>query len=322
MKKSSFERVIGAIPDAEKEKILKYKEERFDDQLFEELEGKEREKTPEELQIIDLANKMTNEIRKTYGLEDFDIPAKNIHIIKEGKWWRQDNVGATYKSDLQGVAMHEEPVRLAFAERVFHEMVHFKSYNALQITKSEKSEVDEYRVGLTVSTRDGKKMFFSNLNEAVTEEMVKRYVLKNVQALSENPLFSREIKQSREIISEYSNAKTSSGESLFNLDTYYAEIKGIRKLSGGGEVTNISTKGFTYREERRVLSMLINKLFEHNRERFKNTDEVFEMFAKGMMTGNILPIGKLIDGTFGAGTFRKIGESENPEVFKKAVGSL
>jgi hypothetical protein len=318
MKKSSFERVIGKVSDIEKEKILKSREEIFNDQAFEELEGKECEKTPEELQIIDLANKMTNEIRNKYGLENFDVPAKNIHIIKKEEWPRKGKDGF-YKSNFQGVAMPEEVVKLAFANTVFHEMVHFKSYNALQVTKAENPEIDDYRVGLTIKTRDGKKMFFSSLNEAITEEIVKRHFLENAKALSENPLFAQEIKQSREVIREHPNAKTNLGEPLFDSDTYYAEIK---KISDDKKVTTILTKAFTYAKERWALNTLINKLFERNRKNFKNTDEVFEVFEKGMMTGNILPIGRLVDGTFGKGTFRKIGESEDLEVFSSIVKSL
>jgi hypothetical protein len=162
-------------------------------------------------------------------------------------------------------------------------------------------------------------MFFSSLNEAITEEIVKRYFFKNAKALSENPLFAQEIKQSREVIREHPNAKTNLGEPLFDSDTYYAEIK---KISDDNKVTTILTKAFTYAKERWALNTLINKLFERNRKNFKNTDEVFEVFEKGMMTGNILPIGRLVDGTFGKGTFRKIGESEDLEVFSSIVKSL
>ncbi len=42
---SSFERVVGKISEKSKEQILKNKAEQFDDQIFEKLEGKEREKT-------------------------------------------------------------------------------------------------------------------------------------------------------------------------------------------------------------------------------------------------------------------------------------
>jgi hypothetical protein len=42
-----------------------------------------------------------------------------------------------------------------------------------------------------------------------------------------------------------------------------------------------------------------------------------------MLGGNLLTIGKLIDRTFGKGTFRKIGESDSdPKKLREFIGSL
>ncbi len=309
---SSFERVVGNISEVEKEQILRDKGERFDDQSFEDLRGKEREKTPEELQIISLANEATNEVRQTYGLEDFDIPPENIHVITEEAWPREKSA-AFFNSMLQGVAMREKLSNLAFMKTVFHEMLHFKSYNAAQITTGENPELDEYRLGLTVHTRDGRKMYFVNFNEAVTEEMTRRFARK----LLNNPLFADEIKQTKEVMGKHPQAVTASGEPLFDQDTFYAETQGskswresVDRLFGKlfGSSVKISTEGFTYQPERKILNTLIDKILERNQEKFKDREEVFEVFAKGMMTGNILPVGRLIEKTFGNGALRQIGE--------------
>src|SRR5258708_3354885 len=154
---SSFERIVGNVSAAEKENIKREFDDQFDDQAFEALVGKEREKTPEELRIIALANEVTNKLRKEYGLGDFDVPARNIHIIKEDEWpKRRGKEDAIYMSMLQGVVSREDEANLISMERILHEIVHFKSYQAAQVTKSEQSEVMEYRGGLRVNTRDGK----------------------------------------------------------------------------------------------------------------------------------------------------------------------
>lgn len=319
MKKSSFERVVGVIPEGEKERLLKSKEEVFDDQIFKELEGKEREKTPDELQLIDLANKITNDLRKKYGLEDFDIPRSNIHVVKKSEWFEKKGT-AYYESSLQSVILCEQSTKIEFAEKVFHEMLHFKSYAAMQLTRSDKPEITEYRIGLIVRTRDGKKRYFSSLNEAVTEEIVKRYTIEHIKELSNDPFLAEEIKQTRETINKYPDIKKNSGEPLFDDDIFYANV--VEVLEAERSVV-VAAKGFSYREERLALNSLINKLFNKNKENFKDQDEVFEIFEKGMITGNILPIGRLIDGTFGKGTFRKIGESDKDlEVWKKIINSL
>lgn len=323
---SSFERVVGNIPETEKEKILQEEGERFDDQIFEELKGKERKKTSEELQIISIVNEATNEIRQSYGMENFDIPPKNVHIIAEEAWPMEKSV-AFYNSMFQGIALREQPAKIVFMEKVFHEMLHFKSYNALQITTEENPELNEYRVGLTVHARNGKMMYFVNLNEAVTEEMTKKFAAK----LFNDSLFAKEMKQTENIMMRYPHAVTSSGKLLFDKDTFYAEVDGkkswgkaIGRLSGTQEKTKkITTECFTYRRERRILSTLIDKIIKRNPDKFHSREEVFEIFTKGMMTGNILPVGKLIEKTFGKGALRRIGELDiNIKAQENFINSL
>jgi hypothetical protein len=300
-KPSSIERVVGNISDTEKERILQERAEMFDDQVFDGLDGKEREKTPEEQRIISLANEITNQVRAKYGLGDFNVPPKNIHIVREEAW---PNEGmAVYNSMLQAVAVCERREKIEFMYGVIHEMIHFKSYNALQMTSEEDSKLAEYRLGLTVETRDGKIMYFKNLNEAVTEEITKRLAGELVKMFSKDPLFAEEINRTRDIISRYPDAIDKDGKPLFDDDVFYAEVRGV-----DGNKTNIRTTAFTYKHERKILNVLIDKIFEKDAKKFKDREEVFEVFACGMMTGNILPIGRLIDGSFGVGTLRRIGE--------------
>lgn len=324
---SSFERVIGNISETEKEQILRDKDDRFDDQIFEDLKGEEKEKTPEELQIISLANTATNEIRRKYGLKNFNIPPKNIHVISEMAWPAEKKGFALYNSLLQVIAIREQPVKMVFIKKISHELLHFKSYNALQITDGESPELGEYRVGLTLHTRDGQRRLFTNLNEAVTEEIIKNSAAK----LFDNPLFAEEIKQTENIIARYPQAVANSGEPLFNNDVYYAEVEGEKSLSKAvsrlldtqEKSKKITVEGFGYQAERKILNTLIDKILEKNPDKFKSSEEVFEIFAQGMMTGNILPVGRLIDKTFGIGTLRRIGElDQNIKEQENFVNSL
>lgn len=292
---SSIDQVVGKIPATEKKEILDEQKEAFNNQFFEKLRKKERGKTREELMIIEIANRETNKLRKKYGLEDFDIPADNIHIIFEKDWQREDVV-ALYNSLAQAVVIKERSEKTVFLKNMLHELIHFKSYNALQVTTGENPKLAEYRCGFTVTTRDGENRYFSNLNEAVTDELTKRIALK----LFNNPLFTDEIKQTKEVMEKYKNAVMDSGEPLFNEDIYHAKLN--------EENHTIVRDKFTYARERKILSILTDKILAKNSKNFKNKEEVFEIFAKGMVTGNILPVGRMIDGTFGAGTLRKIAE--------------
>lgn len=312
-KSSSFERIIGDISDAEKSDILRKMEDRFADQFFAEFEGKERKKTPEELKIISLANAATNQWRRKYGLKDFNVPQNNVHIIAENMW-PQEKGTALFNSMLQAIAMREQPAKLVLVKKVFHEMLHFKSYQALQVTSPANPVLSEYRLGLTAQARDGERIYFGSLNEAVTEEITKEFLATVVS----HPLFAQEVQQTRAIRVRHPNAVTASGEPLLNDDTFYVSQESrsswrdaLGRLFGGRrERVSLVAEEFTYKRERNMLNTLIDKILDRNRDRFADRGEVFDVFARSMMTGNMLPLGRLIERTFGHRTFRTIAEGD------------
>ena len=57
------------------------------------------------------------------------------------------------------------------------------------------------------------------------------------------------------------------------------------------------------------LKLLCEKLAATLPKRFASPTEVFAEFARAYYSGNLLTIGKLIDGVFGDGAFRRIGEA-------------
>jgi hypothetical protein len=101
-------------------------------------------------------------------------------------------------------------------------MLHFKSYNSMQITQGDESELDDYRMGLTVSTLEkvegprklGETILLMNFNEAVTEELTKQ----SVKELLGDSLFTDEAKRTGEVINKYPRAVSGSNEPLFNED--------------------------------------------------------------------------------------------------------
>ena len=304
----SFEKIVGNIQEETKEKLINMGKETFNNQAFEELKGLEREKTLEEQAIISLANKKTNRIREKYGLDDFDISEKNFHIVKEKKWPREKDT-AFYNQEYQSVVMEETLSNARFMTMVFHEMLHFKSYNARQTIDQDdgSKNVYAYRIGLEVFSRDGKHLRFRNLDEAVIEKMTKKYT----SEIFKYPPFKRlkeEMEQTKQLRKKGGYATTKDGKPLFDEDTFYAEVN---------KEKNIQVNEFSYKEERVILNNLIDKIFDRNSDRFKKREEVFEVFEKAMMTGNIFPLGKLIDGTFSKGTFRKLGDFNNEDELEK-----
>ena len=204
-------------------------------------------------------------------------------------------------------------------------MLHFKSYNALQVT-TEKGKLTQYRTGLKMRSRDGKRLYFKSLDEAVIEELTKRLVTE----LKGNTLFEDEVRKTEEIIIKYPKAKSTKGTPLFDKDTVYAEVEdkkswgaSVGRLVGLGEMfKKINTNKFTYPLEREILDIITKKILEKNTDQFDDTEEVFELFAKAVMTGNVLEVGKLIDTSFGVGTFRSIGKNSSIQTKIEFVKSL
>lgn len=203
-------------------------------------------------------------------------------------------------------------------------MVHFKSYNAVQVTSAANPEVREYRVGLVVHARDGHAQYFNNLNEAVTEEITKE-IIETV----EHPLLQGNVAQTERVRSQYPHATDPSGKPFFDDDTFYARLADETTLKdragrvfGKERSRALAGEGFGYRRERDTLRQLIEKLFRRNSQ-FKDVSEIHDLFRRGMMTGDILPLGRLIDRTFGKGTLRRIGELDSDiDAQEKFIKSL
>lgn len=311
---STFDRVVGHVSEAEKKSILKEAGERFANQSFEELEGLEREKTPDELHILSFVDDATNEIRRRYGLADFHIPEANFHVILADRWPKHKTT--SFVPMLQGGIIKERDGKMPFAKKIFHEMLHMKSYGALQATAETPSEIIDYRCGLTVKTRDGEHVRLVNLNEAVTEELTRRFVMEQF----DDPFFSEEARRTWETAQRFRNQRAHDGSLMFGDSTYFADVHEERSpvLDEFGNETGIydvrktyESENFTKERERAILDTLIRKLFERNPDRFEDPDAVFDLFARGMMTGDLMSLGRLIDRTFGEGALRKIGKLDS-----------
>lgn len=298
---TSLERVVGQLTEEKKAQIIEEHEEVFEQQKFSELFAHEVVKSPETTSIISLANDLTNRILARYGKEEFNIPTENIHIIKR-KEWKNRRGDARFNPRFQDIAMSEPYTKIDLLKKVVHETLHFKGHHAVQ-KKLGSPGLTEYRVGFTVKSRDGEREFFRNIDEAVIEELTKEAVMQ----VREQPPFDKETRRTQSVLRTDSGARRSDGTPLFNEDTYMAYVRRVNE-DGSAE---IRAGEFTYTDERRVLKKLIAKLRERNPGVFANDREVFDLFAQGVVTGNILPIGRLTDKTFGVGTFRRIGEMDN-----------
>lgn len=62
--------------------------------------------------------------------------------------------------------------------------------------------------------------------------------------------------------------------------------------------------------ERGLLIEFATKIFEKTKPQFDSVDAVIDVFIRAHITGNLLPIARLVESVFGKGSFRKLGEGD------------
>ncbi len=310
--KFPVEKVVGGSPEQKKDsrEILK---DVFEKQDLEGLDGIEVEKTSEMLEEIAVANAATAAVLEKYGINAEPIDARNIHVVRAESWPEHlSGTGAFFRFSHQCIILPDGSPKLKRFHSFVHEMFHFKSYLSAQVLPD--NRMTEYRVGFEVCTRDGEQIQFTPINEAVTENLT--YEAMHLQMTYD--AFFEEVARVREVMEQHAGTKKDTGEELFSEQTFHAEV-GEQQADG---TTPIFTSEFTYQVAREGLDKLIHKLYEANKASFKDPEEVGRFFIEGAFTGNILKIGKLIDRTFGTGTFRKLGELQTEESFLRFTEGL
>lgn len=58
----------------------------------------------------------------------------------------------------------------------------------------------------------------------------------------------------------------------------------------------------------KICNSLIDDLYNKNAGSFASREEVFNLFARAVMTGRLLSVARLLEKTYGKGSFRELGE--------------
>ncbi|MBI2120242.1 MAG: hypothetical protein HYT94_01300 [Parcubacteria group bacterium] len=300
MKTSSIDRVVGNLSRARKSAFLKGQAGIFHTQNIARLNRASLSKTRDQLKILAEVNTATNILRQKYGLEDFDVPSENVHIIKKETW---DTLATDvfFMAETQNIFLKEEPRNIRFAKKIFRAMTQFKSYGAVQKLHDGNGRIAEYRMGLYMRPRSHAKMaagvaYFQELNDAIVETLTRNYILSQ----SENPLFKKERDETHEI-QRYAKEL---GEQRFSDEDIY-DIRNSKQ-------NEFEIASFTCKQERAALKMIVDDIFWKNfgSGKFPKKDDIFTVFARAMFTGHLFELAHLMDKTFGKGTLRKIATPE------------
>lgn len=295
---SGLSRVAGVAKNLEKE-ILDDVKESFDKQKE---WDKEREKTSEELEIITGILQSLSGFVEKYGGKAPPFKQENIHVadydsFTEEEKKRLKSIGGKYNSAYQAAYViidYKNENRLSFALKVAHELLHFCAFQSVSV-----SGVNKLRPrieGFIVKTRNvdnQREFFFNDINEAITEELLKRFDVESFGSIS---TLSNDLEDRARVILANKNGKKF--EDIGNVTT----IKEIEGEHAGKFRTTIES--YKYVKARKKLWGVIQKIKEKNPDKFETEEDVFKLFANTYFTGNILQIARLV----GKEQFRKLGE--------------
>jgi hypothetical protein len=268
-------------------------EAQFTEEEIKEIEKEEVKKTPEQIAMINFINDEINQLMEKFGIESFDVPEKNIHLLnreffnkkfaKEG-YSNRSFFDPSRQMILVCADKFDNDIKLLdFAHTIFHEILHMKGKNVFEIfwNNDETISYKTYRVGyMAESTNEkdlgGKKhKHFEGFTEAIVETQTKSFVVDKLLKLPENKKY---------------------------LDKYNESVKNSNGLNDG----------FGGMYDRKVLDFVCDEIAKEFPEKYLNKESVFEEFLKANFTGRILETGRLVEKTFGKGSFRILGDM-NPD---------
>jgi hypothetical protein len=306
-------RIVGKASEEKKKELTKLILDRFGEfhgknlpeKIKEELEKNEIPKMPYEIEAIKIANDITNKLLERFGLTPFDIPDKNIHILpeklfKEIRGGIEKVRGSTFYKD-QLILINNEEIKDVFSkiEVIFHEIIHLKGHLSIEITEKESNSFGYriYRSGLEIVSsikklEEGLGFYaFKGLNEAVVEEIVKKNFW---EFIKRNPYLKEEY--------EWQNSEEAQKIKKELAEKHNIPIEEIMWVSKDGK----DYDNFGYYPQRKILYHIVKILYQDNIDKFKSQDEVMDLFIKAHFDGKILEIARLIEKSFGEGSFERI----------------
>ena len=298
------------------ERFGEYHYEQFSSRQRTILESSEIKKSKCEKLAIEKINEITNSILSEFKLDVFNVPERNVHLIPDKLFkeiTKDETITGATSEIMQLILLNAEALKdpMSRISAMLHEIIHLKSFLVLEVHEDLKRV---YRGGVTVgalrekSEKVGYFMMFGGLNEAIVTEIQKRYLKK---------CFS-------EVVSTLEKMSDLGSYDQFLIDEYHwqdsKEARNFkRKLikeafpdRGEDEIVWVgrNESGYDllgYYGQRKVLNYIVDVLFKDNTDRFNSKDEVMKLFFKAHFDGKLFAIAKLIEKSFGEGSFRIIG---------------
>lgn len=307
-------RIIGGASAESKEQKKKEIEQAFFSH-FESLSPQERDqlekfeypKSEKELAIISFANKETSRLMEEAGIKPYDVPVENYHIVPSELYKKAtDGDGtATTSNTKQAIIFDAQYFRdnpVNFGAVALHESLHLKAHFSIEVQEEyDKVNVTPYREGVTVRSlqSDGYHgkyhLHFAGLHEGIVAETEKRLLPKLLDypelAKEKEWLISDEAKEMRKKLAEK--------EEISEDDIIWVGKKG-----------EDDWETIPYLSQRNVLNYTCEEIQKQFPTEFQSADEVYKTFLNAHFTGQLLPLARLVEKTFGEGSFRLLGNMD------------
>lgn len=236
------------------------------------IEGLELEKTEKDKEIIELTSQKVDEYMRQHGRENIpEIPLNNIHLLKEGG--TEEHTKGNLSRGGTNSSLNSVIIDHDASDLRLAQTLFHELYHQKSYKALQVTKEDEPKFA---SYHTGFKLASRDGEEVYFKDLEEA-----LTSLAEQNFFT---------------------EVLINDERFRAEIEGMSEE----EKADL----FTRNGEREKLNTLVDKLFEANQDQFDSRDEILKMFFEAQATGRLLKVARLIEKTFGKGSFREIGEGK------------
>lgn len=311
MEKGPEIRIVGGASIEKKEQVKKEFEQAFFNH-FESLSPQEREqlekfeypKSNQELALIDFANEETSRLMQEAGIEPYNVPVDNFHIVPSELYKKvaDDGGTATTFSTKQGIIFDAQYFRdnpVNFGAVALHESLHLKAHFSMEVQEEgDKIKKTPYREGVAVRALQsagyhGKyHHHFKGLHEGIVAETEKRLLTK----LLDRPELAKEKEWFMSDEAKEIRKKLVEEREIPEDDIIWVGKKG-----------RDDWESVSYRQQRNVLNYVCAEIQKQFPDEYQSADDVYKVFLNAHFTGKLLPLARIVEKTFGEGSFRLLG---------------
>lgn len=306
-RESGVSSIVGIEPEQVAEVMAKYKK-AFEGHSGKTLETKpielfERDKTSEEVETMGTILGNIKPFVEHYQGVPVDVTLSHIHMLEKHKLdERTKKLTAEqdgfYEPEQQFIAIFDSGNNLKNAQLLVHELLHFNSFHTLEKTHTgvkigysgfERSHYNQKGI------RDA--MYFNEINEAMVEELVKRF---DKQYFRSIPHISEKVNARDQLIAQKLITNPEDKDTLEYISLFEVKDSGFGMARVEGHAARF--------KERKALNELLVAIYGKNKDRFASPEDVFYIFATAFMTGDFSEVQKLVEKTDGKGSFKRLGE--------------